>query len=67
MVDITTKILLGLIALGLLANAANFAVRPVLAEDDYSTQLNNIESDLSSMKSDLRDIEGGTCKNNKLC
>jgi len=60
MIDITTKILLGLIALGLFANAANFAVRPVLADEDYTITLNSIQHD-------LHNIALGTCPNKKAC
>jgi hypothetical protein len=63
MIDRTTKILLGLIAFGLLANAAISSVsliRPAIAADDYSRVLQLIESDLGR-------IQRGSCANSTIC
>ena len=74
MIDFTTKILFGLIALGLFANAAYLVVRPVLADNDYSSQLDNFSNQLDNSISKLANIKDvvvsiglGTCANNKIC
>ena len=62
--DKITKVLLAIIAFGLLMNAVNPWVRPVKVEaQDYEVlrELRDISSTLSSMESDLRRISRGTC------
>lgn len=54
MIDRTTKILLGLIALGLWANLAASVLRPAGFE-------------LGSISSNLGNIANGTCVNRKIC
>ena len=54
----TNKILLGLIAAGLWANAIAIVVMPARADSDSS--LRNIDHDIHA-------IYAGTCKNAKLC
>lgn len=71
MADRTTKILLGLIALGLWMNLAVpvFTPKNVAAQDfsGIERMVRSIQSDVNSIERDVDDIEDGTCLNTKLC
>ena len=60
----TTKLLLLAIILGLWANAVIPLFRPTSAS---AQNLGDIYSKVSSMESDLRRIQRGTCTNDKFC
>lgn len=63
MIDRTTKILLGLIAFGLLANVTVSLSRPAIAQtlaQENNIMLRNIEGFVGS-------IANGVCANRKLC
>ena len=63
MVDHTTKILLGLIAVALWVNLAlRFAEPATVKAQDFST----MERYLRAIESDVDDIEDGTCFNKKI-
>lgn len=63
MIDRTTKILLGIIALGLWANAIVPLYQPVTA----IAQGTGLERVVQTIASDLDSIERGRCRNSKIC
>jgi hypothetical protein len=58
--DRTTKILLGIIALGLWLNLLFSVAKPIRARADTDSTLTEIESDLSDIKNEVRGL--GHCK-----
>jgi hypothetical protein len=72
MVDRTTKILLGLIAFGLLANVTVSLSRPAIAQNltlaqENNLLLRNIATDLVDVKVYVGSIANAVCANRKLC
>ena len=72
MIDRTTKILLVLIAFGLLANATVSLNRPAVAQtltlaQENSLMLRSIASDLADVKAYVGSMANGVCANGKLC
>jgi len=78
MTDLTTKILLGLIAAGLWANFATSFTQPATAEscdlwsiestvDDIESTVDDIESTVDVIESTVEGIAYGTCINSKIC
>jgi hypothetical protein len=73
MTDRTTKLLLGLIALGLWANVTVTLFQPkaVAAQDrtlsSIDDHLSNIQSDLHKTWRNVDDIGDGTCTNGTIC
>jgi len=59
---LSTKILLGLIAAGLWANAIASYVRPAQAQTDYSLYLGEIARDVRALANG-----GRGCRNTKIC
>jgi hypothetical protein len=72
MVDLTTKFLLGIIALGLWANVAIVTVqfRPLTAIAEKTGQLgylSPIHDHFSTIVRNIELIQTGQCRNSKLC
>ena len=69
--DIMTKILLALIALGLLMNAFNPWLRPVVraeaAQNLTGRDLEEVESHLERIANAIQAVARGTCGNDNLC
>lgn len=72
MIDRTTKILLGLIAFGLFANAAVSLIRPAIADNFpwgslISGNVNDVKNSVYGIKQQVEGIYSGRCSNNKIC
>ena len=67
MTDMTTKVLLGLIAIGLWANIATTLLGSIKAVAQGEVDLSNIENSLGSIEGGLGAIESGTCVSSKIC
>ena len=65
--DRLTKVLLAAIAVALWLNALNPWIQPRSAVALPDTDLSEIESYVSSIRSELGDIHSGTCLNSKIC
>ena len=69
MIDLTTKLLLGIIALGLWANVG-LQFRPLAAVTEHMSQLgylSPIARSIVEIEQNIESIEKGRCRNSKLC
>jgi len=67
MIDRTTKVFLGMIALGLWANIMTSFFHPLTAAAQGREQLNSIATDLDAVKGFVESITSGECINRKIC
>jgi hypothetical protein len=61
--DLTTKLLLALIALGLFMNA----FKPATVRADTDSEVKHIADDINRISNDIDHITNGVCSNHSLC
>lgn len=67
MADRTTKVLLGMIALGLWANVTTSLFHPLTAAAQSHGQLDTLVTDVDALRGFVENIAAGDCVNHKLC